>query len=135
MKEFMYIFRGSVQNEEAFIQLSPEQMQAEMQKWNVWMGDLAQRGKLISGQPLLPHGKVLKGVSKKITDGPFTEGKDIVGIVEVIREAYPDPDSEKKGDWVQIDLKAEKKFKRVVPLQEIKARTKIQSSAIFQTLK
>ena len=79
MKEFMYIFRGSVQNEQAFIQLSPEQMQAEMQKWNVWMGDLAQKGKLISGQPLLPQGKVLKGVSKKVTDGPFTEGKDIVG--------------------------------------------------------
>ena len=79
MKEFMYIFRGDMHNEEAFAKLSPEQMQAELQKWNVWMGDLTQKGKLIGGQPLFPHGKVLKGNSKKITDGPFTEGKDIVG--------------------------------------------------------
>ncbi len=79
MKEFMYIFRGSIQNERDFVNLSPAQMEAEMKKWNKWMGDLAQKGKLISGQPLLPEGKVLKGVSRKVTDGPFTEGKDIVG--------------------------------------------------------
>ncbi len=79
MKEFMYIFRGAIQNEEAFMKLSPAQMDAEMQKWNAWMGDLAQKGKLVGGQPLLPHGKVIKGVTSKVTDGPFTEGKDIVG--------------------------------------------------------
>ncbi len=79
MKEFMYLFRGAMQNEEAFAQLSPEQMQVEMQKWNVWMGELTQKGKLLGGQPLFPNGKVVKGVSRKITDGPFTEGKDIVG--------------------------------------------------------
>ena len=79
MKEFMYIFRGAIQNEEAFAQLSPEQMQVEMQKWNTWMGDLTKKGKLIGGQPLLPAGKVIKGVTKKVMDGPFTEGKDIVG--------------------------------------------------------
>ena len=27
------------------------------------------------------------------------EGKEIVGVVEVVREAYPDPTAE-KGDWV-----------------------------------
>ena len=79
MKEFMYIFRGTRQNEEAFANLSPEQMDDEMQKWNSWMGILAQKGKLVGGQPLFPAGKVLTGVSKKIIDGPFTEGKDIVG--------------------------------------------------------
>ena len=79
MKEFLYIFRGAKLNEEAFANLPPEQMQGEMQKWNTWMGDLAQKGKLVGGQPLFPQGKVLKGLSKKIVDGPFTEGKDIVG--------------------------------------------------------
>jgi hypothetical protein len=79
MKEFMFVFRGSVQNEEVFANQSPEQMQAEMAKWNTWMGTIAQQGKLIGGQPLSPKGKVLKGTSKKLTDGPFIEGKDIVG--------------------------------------------------------
>jgi hypothetical protein len=79
MKEFMFVFRSSVQNEEVFAQQSPEQMQAELGKWNTWMGSIAQQGKLIGGQPLHPQGKVLKGTSKKLTDGPFIEGKDIVG--------------------------------------------------------
>ncbi len=79
MKEFMFVFRGDMQNEEAFARQSPEQMQAEMTKWNNWMGSIAKDGKLIGGQPLYPHGKVLKGTSKKLTDGPFIEGKDIVG--------------------------------------------------------
>ena len=79
MKEFMYIFRGAIANEQAFAKLSPEDMQKEMQKWNAWMGKLASTGQLIGGQPLAPEGKVLKGTAKKVTDGPFTEGKDIVG--------------------------------------------------------
>src|SRR5271155_2790869 len=33
------------------------------------------------------------------------EGKEIVGVVEVVREAYPDPTAE-KGDWVSVDMKA-----------------------------
>ncbi len=79
MKEFMLVFRSLKQNEEAFAQQSPEQMQAELAKWNAWMADIAGNGKLVGGQPLYPHGKVLKGTSKKLTDGPYIEGKDIVG--------------------------------------------------------
>jgi hypothetical protein len=85
MKEFMYIFRGTLQNEEAFAKSTSGQMDAEMQKWNTWMGDLAQKGKLIGGQPLFPHGKVIKGGTSKLTDGPFTEGKDIVGGYVLIK--------------------------------------------------
>ena len=79
MKEFMYIFRAPVQTEEAFVKLSQKEIDAEMKKWNHWMGNLAQAGKLIGGQPLFPQGKVVKGVSNKVTDGPFIESKDIVG--------------------------------------------------------
>jgi hypothetical protein len=79
MKEFMFVFRGEQRNEEAFAKQSPEQMQAELAKWNTWMSGIAQQGKLIGGQPLHPTGKVLKGAARRITDGPFIEGKDIVG--------------------------------------------------------
>jgi predicted RNA-binding protein with PUA-like domain len=37
------------------------------------------------------------------------EGKEIVGIAEVIKEAYPDP-SDKTGKFVCVDIKADKKF-------------------------
>ena len=31
-------------------------------------------------------------------------GKEIVGVVEVVREAYPDPTAE-NGDWVCVDMR------------------------------
>ncbi len=34
------------------------------------------------------------------------EGLAVVGIVEVIREAYPDPTAEPSDPWVVVDLKA-----------------------------
>ena len=37
------------------------------------------------------------------------EGKEIVGIVEIVKEAYPDP-SDKTGKFVCVDIKADKKF-------------------------
>ena len=37
------------------------------------------------------------------------EGKDIVGIAEVIKEAYPDP-TDKTGKFVCVDIKADKKL-------------------------
>lgn len=85
MKDFMLVFRGSVENEEAFARKSPQDMQAEMALWQKWMDEMAKEGKLVGGQPLLPHGKVLRGTSKKLTDGPFVEGKDIVGGYMLIK--------------------------------------------------
>jgi predicted RNA-binding protein with PUA-like domain len=47
-------------------------------------------------------------------------GKEIVGIVEVVRTAYPDPSAE-EGNWVCVDMKAVGPLKRPVTLAEIKA--------------
>ena len=47
-------------------------------------------------------------------------GKEIVGIVEVAREAYADPTAE-SGDWACVDMKAVKPVKRHVTLTEMKA--------------
>ena len=47
------------------------------------------------------------------------EGKEIVGIVEIIREHYPDP-SDPSGKFVCVDLKADKPFKTPVTLVAIK---------------
>jgi predicted RNA-binding protein with PUA-like domain len=48
------------------------------------------------------------------------EGKEIVGVVEVVREAYPDPTAE-KGDWLCVDMKAVGPMPKPVPLAAIKA--------------
>jgi len=82
MNEFLYLFRGGNAERGAF---SPEQMQAQMARWQSWMGQLAEEGKLHSpGAPLQAAGKVVAkgGV---ITDGPFTEGKEIVGGYIIVK--------------------------------------------------
>lgn len=48
------------------------------------------------------------------------DGKEIVGIAKVIKEAYPDIDPETPGEWVQIDLGYVSHFDRPVTLAEIK---------------
>lgn len=47
-------------------------------------------------------------------------GREIVGIVEVVREAYPDPTAE-TGDWVAVDLRAVAPLPKPVTLAAIKA--------------
>ena len=52
------------------------------------------------------------------------EEKQIVGIVEVAREAYPDHTA-KEGPWVMVDVKAVKPVKKPVTLAQIKAEPKL----------
>jgi len=51
-------------------------------------------------------------------------GKEIVGIVEVVREAYPDPSAE-SGDWVSVDMKAVGPMPTPVTLAQMKADPKL----------
>ncbi len=75
MEKFMLIFHGG-QMENA----SPEQMQAEMGKWMAWIEKLNKSNQYVAGEPLLPGGKLVSGDNgKTITDGPYTEGKEVVG--------------------------------------------------------
>lgn len=79
MSQFLYLYR---MNDEARQQAmgSPERAQQSMQRWMTWMQDLERRGHLKDrGQPLERTGKVVRGQQKTVTDGPFTEAKDLVG--------------------------------------------------------
>ena len=79
MAEYLLLFRGGNEGRAEEFK-SPEKAQAHMQKWMEWMGTLNAQGKFIGAQPLKTNsGKVLKGKKKVLTDGPFIEGKEIVG--------------------------------------------------------
>ncbi|MBS0247159.1 MAG: EVE domain-containing protein [Proteobacteria bacterium] len=52
-------------------------------------------------------------------------GKEIVGIVEVIKEAYADPTAETGSPWVCVDVKAVIALKTPVTLAAIKAEPKL----------
>lgn len=51
-------------------------------------------------------------------------GKEIVGLATVSKEHFPDPTA-KDGDWSAIEVKAEKKFKKTLPLAAIKIHSKL----------
>jgi predicted RNA-binding protein with PUA-like domain len=52
------------------------------------------------------------------------EGKEIVGIVEIIREHYPDP-TDKTGKFVCVDIAADKPMKKPVTLETIKVEARL----------
>jgi predicted RNA-binding protein with PUA-like domain len=58
-------------------------------------------------------------------------GKEIVGIVEVVREAYPDPSAE-TGDWVCVDVRAVAPLPRPVTLAAIKANAAFADLALVR---
>ena len=75
MEKFMLIFHGGQMHD-----LSPEQMEEHMAKWLQWVQQLTEQGRYLSGEPLLPGGKLVSGpAGKTVTDGPYTEGKEVVG--------------------------------------------------------
>ena len=78
MKDYLLLFRGG-DSRRVDAQNNPEEWQAHMMKWKIWMEGLGKAGKFVSGQPLSKDGSVINGSKKTVTDGPFTEGKEIVG--------------------------------------------------------
>ena len=58
-------------------------------------------------------------------------GKEIVGIVEVVRTAYPDPTAE-TGPWVCVDMKAVRALKRPITLAEVKADPALAGMALVK---
>ena len=71
----------------------------------------------------------------KVGDQAFfyhsNEGKEIVGIVEVVRTAYPDP-SDKTGRFVCVDFRAVKPVTKPVTLADVKAEPKLQHLALIR---
>ena len=95
MEKFMLIFHGGIKED-----ASPQDLQTNMGKWMQWVEKLHKEGKYVSGEALLAGGKLVASKTS-VTDGPYTEGKEVVGGFFVINansyeeavkecENYPD---------------------------------------------
>jgi predicted RNA-binding protein with PUA-like domain len=58
-------------------------------------------------------------------------GKEIVGVVEVVREAYPDPTAA-SGPWVSVDLKAKNPLPKPVTLATVKTDPALANMALVR---
>ena len=57
--------------------------------------------------------------------------RNIVGIVKVVKEYYPDP-TDKTGRFVVVNVKATKKLKNPVSLDQVKENIKLQDIALVK---
>jgi predicted RNA-binding protein with PUA-like domain len=57
--------------------------------------------------------------------------KQVVGVVEVIREAYPDP-TDDKGVFKSLDVKAVKPVPKPVTLAAVKAEPRLKDMALVK---
>jgi hypothetical protein len=76
MKEYLLLFRGG---DAQTMQKDSDKWDAHMKRWMEWMGDMTAKGKFVGAQPLGQSGKQVTGSSKVVSDGPFIEGKEMVG--------------------------------------------------------
>lgn len=82
MKDFLLIFRTNLSE---FPDMSPEELQAHMQRWMDWMGGIAAQGKLVDRGNRLHHTGKVRRTDGLITDGPYTEIKESIGGYTVVR--------------------------------------------------
>lgn len=57
--------------------------------------------------------------------------KAVVGLCEVVREAYPDPTAQ-AGDWSVVDLKAVRALPKPVTLEQIKTTPALKNIALLK---
>ena len=82
MKDYMFIIRGG---DDVAAMKSPEEMQKHMEDWGVWMGGMAEVGKLVGGQPLEREARSLVDSGTRIVDRPLAEGKELVGGYLIVK--------------------------------------------------
>lgn len=75
-----------------FQDMSADEMQAIIQKYSAWRQQMAEAGKLVDGKKLTEGGgRVLSRVNGQpsISDGPYTESKEVIGgLFEIVAADY-----------------------------------------------
>lgn len=113
MEKFMFIFHGGIPTN-----ASPEEMQANMGKWIAWVEKLTKGGQYVSGEPLLPGGKLVKGPKgKSITDGPYTEGKEVVGGYLIVNAKDYDEALSYTNDYPDYDYDGSIQIRQVMKIE------------------
>jgi len=84
------------------------------------------------------HAAKLNLMAMKKGDQAFfyhsNEGKEIVGVAEVVREHYPDPATPGEP-WVLVDFKAVAPFARPVSLATVKGEPKLAKMALVTQMR
>lgn len=107
-------------------------------KWS-WEMQVAAGAKGTFWDGVRNHSAKLNLMAMKKGDQGFfyhsNEGLEVVGIVEVIREAYPDPAAAPGEPWVLVDLKAVKPLPAPVSLKQVKATPALSKMSLVTSMR
>ncbi len=103
MAKYMLLLHDDVS---AFAKVSPEEMQAVVQKYVAWGNRLREKGIVQGGQKLTNEpGRVMRGrdAQVRVTDGPYSESKELLGGYYMIEAASYDQAIEYARDCPQLE--------------------------------
>lgn len=74
---YLLVFRETTP--ERYAEMSRDERQAALERWNAWCDALAAEGRLQGGNTLAPEGRVVSAAgATRPLDGPFAETKELV---------------------------------------------------------
>jgi predicted RNA-binding protein with PUA-like domain len=107
-------------------------VKSEPSSWS-WDDQVAAGAKGTSWNGVRNHQAKANLMAMKRGDQAFfyhsNEGKAVVGIVEVVKEYYPDP-TDDTGKFGMVDVKAVKPLPRPVALEAVKAEPKLKAMSL-----
>ena len=104
MPKFVLLLRDAGAN---YPNMSPEQMQAIVQRYVAWRAKVQKDGRSIMGHKLRDTGgRVLSGngTGLKVTDGPYAEAREVMGGLFVIEAGSYDEVAELAKDCPHLDF-------------------------------
>ena len=109
-------------------------MKSEPGSWS-WDQQAAKRAKGEAWSGVRNHQAKLNLMKMKKGDRAFfyhsNVGKEIVGIVAIIREAHPDPTAKAGEPWVVVDVKALEPMPKPVSIDTIKTEPKLKAMLLI----
>lgn len=82
MSKFLFVYRNTT---ESYSNMSPEEMQRILQKWQTWIAEGIRQGWMVeAGDGLRREGRVVNA-KKVVSDGPFSEAKEVVGGFSIVQ--------------------------------------------------
>jgi hypothetical protein len=84
MTQFALLYRSTPEAHHEALG-TPERLRQSRTKWSAWIEEMKGKGQLVNvGMPLERTGKVVGGRSRAVTDGPYSETKEVLGGFSII---------------------------------------------------
>lgn len=87
--------------------ISPDQIQAIIQRYVAWRAKVQQNGRKVEGHKLTDgQGRVMKGSpgSAKVTDGPYAEAREVIGGLFIVEAKNYEEVVELSKDCPHLDF-------------------------------